>query len=99
MKKIKKNIALKNIIKKFIKLNKFVQSDDFDDYSFVGSSILFVYDNTKNKADNVNLAIIDFYRSRQSKRMTKNDKKYRKFFREGTESLLKELIKCRDSKN
>jgi len=97
--KDKQNIALKNIIKKFIKLNKFVQSDDFDDYSLLGSSILFVYDNTKSKADNVNLAIIDFYRSRQSKRMTKNDKKYREFFREGTSSLLKELIKFKKSTN
>jgi hypothetical protein len=97
--KDKKNIALKNIIKKFTKLNKFIQSEEFNDYSFVGTSILFIYDNTKNKRDNVNLSIIDFKRTRQSKRMTKNEKKYREFFREGTNNLLKELNKFRDSKN
>ena len=93
----KSNKALNSLIKKLTKLNNFVQSEEFNEYSFVGSSLLFVYDGTKNKRGNVNLSIIDFFRSRQSKRMTKNEKKYRERFREGTNNLLQELIKFRDS--
>tara|TARA_Y100001970_G_scaffold290278_1_gene423496 strand:- start:1726 stop:2538 length:813 start_codon:yes stop_codon:yes gene_type:complete len=98
-KKDKKNLALTNIIKKLQKFNNFVQSEEFNEYSFVGSSILFIYDSAKNKNNKVNLAPIDFFHSRQSKKMTKNEKKYREYFREGINKLLTELIKYRDSKN
>tara|TARA_Y100001970_G_C14164269_1_gene820346 strand:+ start:211 stop:1062 length:852 start_codon:yes stop_codon:yes gene_type:complete len=95
----KNNIALTSVMKEMTKINKFVQSNEFDEYSFVGSSILFIFDNSKNNRNKVNVSIIDFNRSRQSKRMTKNAKKYREYFRQGTQQLLTELQKYSNLKD
>ena len=89
----KNNYALSNIIKELRKLNKFVHTKDFDEYSFIGSSILFVFDNTTHKRHNVSVNIIDFKRYRQSKKLSQNAKKYRNSFRIGVSNLLKEFIK------
>ena len=89
----KNNNALSNIIKELRKLNKFVHTKDFDEYSFIGSSILFVFDNTTHKRHNVSVNIIDFKRYRQSKKLSQNAKKYRNSFRIGVSNLLKEFIK------
>ena len=89
--------VLNKVIRKLKEIYKFVKSSAFDEYSFVGSSILIVYDYSKKdrrlSEGDVRVAIIDFKNYRQSKRITNNERKYRKNFREGLKNLIDLLVR------
>tara|TARA_Y100000310_G_C20484090_1_gene716078 strand:+ start:109 stop:903 length:795 start_codon:yes stop_codon:yes gene_type:complete len=88
----KSNIIRKHVIRQIEKIHTFAMSKQFDEYSFIGSSILIIYDCASLRRS-PKVAMIDFAHARQSRRMTRDEKKFRQLYRQGLTKLLYTLRK------